>query len=343
MTGQLDVGKRLAKARRLGDPDELADALARHADAQIKAGQFGAARAELDEAADIHRQRGRVYDQARTTHFAATLSRLAGDLPGARARASHALALVEPGSTVAVSALTELGEDAAAEGKLDEAADHFAAALSAAEAAGLTDEARAALARRRATVLVAARRYPEALEDLQRAHDLFEHHDPRSAVRVQVEEATAAQQSGDTATAERLSSAARADAERLGDHFALADLDLLASARAVERGELPAAIAAAYAARDHALRAVAPLLYVSAALAIARLSEASGDRLAAYDALATGWATLGDLLGHELARATFEPKLQEQRESWGDETFASVKTAYEGRRRPSARREQRSR
>jgi tetratricopeptide (TPR) repeat protein len=342
MSAKPDVDQRLATARHLGDPDELADALARHADAQIKVGQFAAARAELDEAADIHRQRGRVYDEARTTHFAATLSRLAGDVPGARARARRALELVAPGSTIAVSALTELGEDAAAEGMLDEAAGHFGAALRAAEAAGLTDEARAALARRRATVLVAAQRYPEALEDLQRAHELFVHHDERSAVRVQVEEATAAQQSGDMAAAERLSSAARADAERLGDPFALADLDLLASARAVERRDLPAALAAAYAAREHALRAVAPVLYVSAALAIARLSEATGDRLAAYAALATGWATLGDLLGQELARATFEAKLREQRASWGDEAFAGVKAAYEARRH-EVRRKQRAR
>ena len=94
---------------------------------------------------------------------------------------------------------------------------------------------------------------------------------------------------------------------------------------------VPAALAAARSAREHALQAVAPAQYASTALAIAQLSEVIGDRLGSYAALATGWATLGDLLGQELASATFEPKLRELRDRWGADSFDAVKATYEHR------------
>jgi tetratricopeptide (TPR) repeat protein len=332
--GNAELEQRLATARTTGDADELADALARHANLLVRAGKFAAARAELDEAAAIHRRRGRVYDEARTTHLAASLSRMAGDLAGARSRARRALDLVGPDTTIAVSALSELGEDAVAEGKLDEAPKHFAAAIGAAQAASLTDAALATLYRRRATVLAAAHQNAQAIHDFERAREHFARAgDVSSAVRVHVEQATAVQQSGDLDRAERISAEARQAAERVGDQLALADLDLLDSARAVDRRDLVAALAAARSARQHALQAVAPPLYVAAALAIAELSEKSDDRLGAYDALATGWATVGDLLGHELARATFEPKVRALQTRWGAEAFAAVKVEYEARQR----------
>jgi tetratricopeptide (TPR) repeat protein len=324
----------LAEARASGNEDALADALARHADASIRSGNFAAARAELDEAAAIHQKHGRTYDQARLTHMAASLSRMAGDIPGARHRAHRALELVAADTPIAVSALTELGEDDTAEGAFTDAADHYAAAISAARSAGLTEIAVATLVRRRAGTLEHLGRYSDAVREFGRASEGFAHGgDLKSAVRVRVEQATAAQAGGDVATAERVASEAQQGAREIGDHLSLADLMLLASAADVQRGDLDAALAGARSARDEALAAVAPQLYASAAIAIARLSERTGDRVGAYGALATGWATLQDLLGSEVAEATFEPELRDMEARWGTATFASVRVEYEAARR----------
>ena len=50
----------LASARDRGDPDALAEALAVHANALVKAGQLTEAQKEIDEVATIHRSRGRA-------------------------------------------------------------------------------------------------------------------------------------------------------------------------------------------------------------------------------------------------------------------------------------------
>ena len=106
---------------------------------------------------------------------------------------------------------------------------------------------------------------------------------------------------------QKMSTACAHLAEAAHDHDAIADLLLLHAAPPVEQGQINEA---AMAAREAALQAVAPMLYVSAALTIAQRAEARGDRVDAYEALARGWATLGDLLGPDTARATFVPQLE---------------------------------
>jgi tetratricopeptide (TPR) repeat protein len=259
---------------------------------------------------------------------------MAGDPRGARTRAHRALDLVAPETPIAVSALTELGEDDAAEGRFAEAANYYASAIDAATGAAFTDVAIAALFRRRAGALARAGRHPQALQDLERASERFARGgDMKSSVRVRVEKATVAQEGGDLATAERIALGARQQAEGIGDHLALSDLDLLSSAAAVQRGHLDTALAFARDARAEALVAVAPHLYTAATLAIAELAERTGDRVGAYAALATGWATLRDLLGAELAEATFEPRLRDVETRWGAAEFASVRAEYETSRR----------
>ena len=54
--------------------------------------------------------------------------------------------------------------------------------------------------------------------------------------------------------------------------------------------------------------------------------------MGAYEALAVGWVTLADLLGGDLARLAFEPKLMEIRERWGAPAFDTVKKIYEAHR-----------
>ena len=90
------------------------------------------------------------------------------------------------------------------------------------------------------------------------------------------------------------------------------------------------------AARALALAARAPDTYIGAAVALARLAEQAGDDTAAYGTLVTGWATVSDLLGAELARAAFEPLMREQRLRWGAERFDSARAEHEARRRAAS-------
>lgn len=328
-----DEDRALADARKSGDADRLAEALTMHADRLIKAGQIARARLALDEAATIHRARGRAYDEARCTHMAATLCRLEGKLDEARERALRAESLVPAGSPVKVSAATELGEIALAEKNGPAAVDAYGRALGAGREAGLIESARAALLRKRANALVMSGLYTEAAADLEEAHRLLEMTGDRAAAtRALVEQAAALHQGGETATARQAIFNATERAKATGDDHALADLYLLEATQAVDRRDLAAAMKAAQEARTHALSAVAPLSYIGAAFAIAELAEASGDRIAAYEALAVGWVTAGDVLGRDAAKAIFEPKLLELRNRWGAQAFADVKSAYEARR-----------
>jgi tetratricopeptide (TPR) repeat protein len=328
------AARRLAEARSRGDADDIAEALALHANALLQAGKIAEARDELDEAAAIHRDRGRAYDEARLTHMAATLHRMGGNLDEAQKRAEHALARGGAGTPIAVSAATEMGEIALARKDAAAAARAYAEALAHGERTGLIPAGRAALLRRRGMALAAGGRHADAVRDLQQAHALLRQSgDSRGATRALIEAATALQNAGDLAAAKRLRAEAAREAQQSADRSALADLAILESAEALERKDADKAMAAALEARSHALAARDPVPYIGAAHAISRLAEARNDRLGAYEAAAAGWATLADLLGQDAARAAFKPALEQMRQRWGPETFAKVKEEYEAGRR----------
>jgi tetratricopeptide (TPR) repeat protein len=325
--------RQLAEARRSGDADDIAEALALHANDVLQRGRTAEARAELDEAAAIHGTRGRIYDQARCTQLAGTLCRFEGRLHEAKQRATRALTLVEGKGPIAVSAHAELGEIALAEGQSVDAAGSYGAALDAGNGTGLVDSARAALLRKRAVALTNGGQVEDAVRDLEMAHDLLARTgDGAGAIRTLIEKATALRHAERFDEAAPIVARAMAAADATDDHAALADLHLLLAAAALDRRDVAAATASAEAARTQALAANAPTSYVGAAVAIAQLAESSGDRLRAYDALATGWVTLADLLGKDAARMTFEPKLTELRERWGAAPFGEVKKIYEAAR-----------
>ena len=338
MNDTLEIStRRLAEARQRGDADDIAEALALHANDLLQNARTGEARLELDEATAIHRVRGRVYDEARCTQLAGTLCRFEGRLDEAKHRSSRALKLSESKGPIAVSAYAELGEIALAEGNNVEAAKAYRAALDTGEGTGLVDPARAALLRKRAVALTAAGQYQDAVRDLESAHDLLMRTGDRAgALRALIEEATAFRHAGLFAEAERIVRRAMDPALQADDHAALADLHLLLAAQALDRRDAAGAMASAQAARTQALAANAPTSYIGAALAIAQLAESAGNRLGAYEALAVGWVTLADLLGRDLARMTFEPKLKEMRERWGATAFDEVKTTHEAHRQRSA-------
>lgn len=328
------LDRELAAARTAGDPDVLAERLARHATALVQAGRIGEARQELDQAAALHRDRGRTTDEARCTHFAATLCRLEGHLDLAADRAHRAERVAGPGTPAAAAAATELAEQAMLTRAFAAAAEHYARACAHGREAGLVPAAEAALLHKRAQALGRIGDVEGVAADLRQAHELLvQAGDPAGARRVLVELATALQSAGLDREAGGVMDEASALAEEAGDAAALAELGLLASARALRAGDAAEALAAVRRARTHALAAVAPVPYVSASVTIAELCDRQGDRLGAYEALAVGWVTLGDLMGKDVARATFEPKLSGLRSRWGDEDFVAVRDRYAAMRR----------
>jgi tetratricopeptide (TPR) repeat protein len=334
VTVPADTAQRLADARQRVDADDIAEALTLDANSMVQKGRFAEAQAELDEAAAIHRSRGREYDEACCRQFAATLSRFDGRLDEARARATEVLALVHRTGPIAVSALAELGEIAFTQGHFGEAADAYGASLEAGRATGLVDTARATLLRKRAVALANAAAYDDAVRDLDVAYGLLQATGDRAvATRVLIEKATALRHAGRHDEAERTARAAMDAAQQESDHAALADLHLFFAAVALERRDADTAMTAARTARQEALAANAPTSYIAAAVAMAKLAESQDDRAGSYEALAIGWATLGDLLGPDVARTTFEPLLRDARERWGAKAFDAIKAGYEATRR----------
>jgi tetratricopeptide (TPR) repeat protein len=326
--------RRLADARRRKDDDDIAEALAVHANSLVREGRNADACAALDEAAGIHQAAGRVYDDARCTQFAGTLYRLDGHLDKAESHCSRVLALCDSQGPVAAAACAELGEIALARGDDAAAVRAFTAAVD----AGPSGPARGPLLRRRAIALAAGGRVAEAIDDLGTAHDLLIAAGDRvGGIRALIERATAERNGGLVTEAEKTVGRAISLAQQDGDHAALADLQLLLAAEALDRRDPVAAMSVAQEARTEALAANAPTSYLGAAHAIAQLAEAAGDRLTAYAALATGWATLGDMVGGDLARTSFEPALRDMRERWGVEAFGQVQNSYAKARSASDR------
>ena len=332
-----EAQRRVAAARAGGKAAVLADALVALAGPLVPGGRFADARAALDEAAAIHERLKQIDDERHCRQFSATLSRFLSDLEGARSRASRAAALSPDGSPGAVSAAAELGEIALTAGDAAAAAAAFGDALRHAAGLGLKPPEMSGLLRKRAAPLAAIGDTAAAVMALDEAAALLEScGDSSNALRAGIEAVTALQNAGQIIDANERRTRLFVRANELGDDHALADLELLESAAALDRRDPLAALGAARRARDHALRANAPVSYVAAAVAIAELRDQLGDRLGAYGALAAGYVTLDDLLGAETGREAFAPRLRALRQKWGAEEFQRIKSAYEAQRQQTA-------
>jgi tetratricopeptide (TPR) repeat protein len=249
--------------------------------------------------------------------FAATMLRLAGQAEDSVERAENALELAEPGSPPFISALAELGESALAAGDAARAANAYEEALEEETSDGPPVGVQAALLRRLAVALQHSEREDEAVDALRRAQELYrEAGDPDEALAARVEEASLLQGMGDRDGAVRVADSARTAAEAGNDQRALANLELLAAARAVDEQRPDDALAATRAAREHAMSARDAVLY-------------TGDRVAAYGSLAGGFLGAAELLGAQAARQAFEPRLLALRERWGAAEFEEVREANE--------------
>lgn len=319
--------------------------LLQRGNAHLERMAFREAQADLDHAARLHREAGRSYDHLRCLHLAATAARLSGDLAAAKHRAEIALTLATPNTPVAVSALTELGETAAAMGHPRSAGTRYEQAAEQGRAAGMQPKALGALLRRAGAAWVTAGATSRAAMPLRQAAELLTAAgELDDAVRARIEECSAWAAEADPKLAkagaemfrreaDSALAQAKAQAAGLSDRRALADLALLESTLAVYDADLPSARQAARRAQEISLETVEPVLYTTSTLAISELSDAMGDRPEAYRALAVGWATLGDLMGPELGQATFGPKLKDLAERWGEAAFIRVRDAYAESRR----------
>lgn len=148
-------------------------------------------------------------------------------------------------------------------------------------------------------------------------------------------ESFAAQPRPDMTDAARLLRDAQQAVEAAGiaTQDAAIDLAFVAATAALDGHDLPRALAEVRAARQLALQRSAVLPYIAAAVAESAIAEIGGDDRAAYGSLATGYATLGDVVGKRLSAATFEGPLVRLRERWGPPRFARAKAAYERERR----------
>ena len=327
-------------------PDEPSpyDAAFREVAERTAAGDLDAARLLLDDLARRIDPDDEPVDHARTLRLGAGLARLAGDPVEARHQAIKARRLAEAaGDTgLALAALVELAEDRLANGEhLAAAADFRLAAAEVdvgAENAEPPDretlEARSGLLVKEAEALAAAGRFVPAVDVLQQAADrAAEAADARLAAELLVQAVAIAQQGGRHTHVDRVDARARTAADAADHHGARAELDVLAAARALDAGDPSRALDLAGSARAGALAAVQPLTYAGAVLTESGIRDRLGDRVGAYRDLARGWATVGDLLGAEVARATFEPPLLELRRRWGTEAFDAAKADYEAARR----------
>lgn len=324
----------LLLARQQCNPDQLAEALLIHANALAEALQLSQAQQEIDEAATIHHQAGKSEDEAHCLQLAATVCRLQGKWAEAENRATRSQQLAPPHTLISLAATIELGEIALAQGKAPLAIETFTQSIAEASVLNQPTMTQATLLRKRAIAWVISDRPQDAVQDTETALALLlQLGDSQTALRTMIEIATALQQRQALEAAYYLRQKATQTAEQTNDHSALADLCLLEVTQAIEQKDIPKAMTFAQTARIHALEAVAPLPYISAAVTISQLAEATGDRLAAYEALAVGWVTVSDLLGREVARSMFEPKLLELCDRWGIEIFKDVKSTYEEQRR----------
>jgi tetratricopeptide (TPR) repeat protein len=310
-------------------PSSPADDLVRQGTALASQGRLSDAARLYGQAAGVHRRHHRPEDEARCLTLAAQSLRLDGDLHGARVLIGRARLIVRSGGPAAIAAATEKAEVDAAHGDLE------GAALALDEAIRWREpDASADLLRRRALVEIGLGRAADADRDLAEAASRLEAAgDEPGARRVLVERATALHnlRAGPEAVAALAEARGRADAA--GDHARLGELDLLEAAIAVDERRIEDADALTRRARQHALDGMEPVLYVGASVALSELAEARGDPVAAYEALAVGWATLGDLLGRDGATTVFRPRMQALEARLGPASFAEARAAYEARRR----------
>lgn len=335
MENLIAIQQQIVAAKAQKDWPLLADRLVFFAHELTEAGQFIAAAQALDEATDVYHRLQKTPEAARCSHSAATLYRLAQDLPTAQQRATASAELAPINTPIAVSAAAELGEIAFAQQQFDSAANHYEQAIAYGKQAGLNPDMQAELYRKQARAWLRCDRSDQAFTSLTQAIALTQSDYPTLAIRIQIEQATLLQQTNrfDEATPIIQAAFTQAQGQAPLDYLALADIALMQTTEQIVHDQWAAARTFVLSARDFALQGNAAVQYIGAAIALAEIAHQQSDYLSAYEALVTGWVTLADLMGDEVAQASFKPKLLEMRDRWGSQPFAQIKAQYEASRR----------
>lgn len=326
----LDV--RVEEARQSGDTDRLVQALLARGNQHAIEGSLAHARQDFLAVAELEEGRGAHQAEARARQFVASLYRFEGDWDAARASIQRATDLVEPGTPLSTAVWTEAGEIESKAGHHLAAFQAFEKALAHGQEAGLRVLHQMTLYLLQADSLAHAGQLPQAIEILRAAAARAEEAgEPAAALHCRVREATAWKQSGDRTAFVRAWQAAEEAARAAQDDKALGDLALLDAGQALEDRNPTRARKASEKARQHALATRDGFLYIASSLALSQACEMDADRPGAYGALAVGWVTLKDLVGEDLARATYEPRLRDLANRWGRTAFEEAKSACESR------------
>lgn len=316
------------------------DLSARRRDA-LAAAQASLDRFDLDGAAG-HVERAaalarRAGDAARAAHcdqMLAALHRVRGDPTGALQAARRMDAGAGGDKRTGFVARVERAEALLANGDSGAAARSYREALEYAPDLRLPPWAMATVLRRLAECDAGRGAWKEAREGFDAAAErVAEAGDAAAAAWIGLEHADRAWRGG---RAEHARDVAGRDAliehEAVDAHFR-GERRILLARMAMAGGDVDAAKRFALDARDAALEAVAPLTYFAASTALAEALDARGERSEAYTALATAWASLGDLLGADVAESWVGPVLLAFRTRWGVSAFESAKAGHDTRRR----------
>jgi tetratricopeptide (TPR) repeat protein len=322
--------------------DDRALAMMASANDLIGEGRQRDAAAMLEEAAHLHEEAGRPYDQARCLQLAATLRRSAGDTDLAKSLAQQAAGLRVDDGPLSVSIAAETAEIATAESRFEDAVAGWTDAIEKGTRAGLRTDEVSAFVRRRAANLIELCRFGDAEADFIRAFDLTRSaHGEDVAAFILIEEANHLCDAGEASLARAVADrVAILTARESSSAHLRGELQVLLARLAKDTGDLKAMETHAAKARALGREAVAPLTYFSASVQLADAFQLHGERTQAYRTLATTWATLGDLLGPDVAASWVQPCLQAFQLSWGDDAFQEAKSQYEASRRAEIKRNQ---
>lgn len=326
--------EKVENCRRQNDSEALASALETYARALLQSGDIAGAAAALEEAGTIWVQLNHVREAGSCLLLASSSYRLALQPIAARRTLEIGLEIELP-EKLHDGFEVEACEQLLANGHSEDAWQGFSRFLDH-RAAKLDHAIRAQILQRRATAALECKKFHEGATDLLEASQIYldgrQHKDAEACalaaagVLAEVDVAAAERIVLEVAKRVPIDGASAARRGLIGGRVAMqADAYELAANRFDE-------------ARQGALDVCDPVTYVIAAIEAADAAEAAGLRERTYTTLATGMATLSDLLGRDAAREAFEPKLRTYLNRWGNDEFNRVKTLYESRQR--ARRDQ---
>ena len=315
--------------------DDRAYGLMQSALALIPAGEWREAASRLEEAAGLHAEAGRSYDEVRCLQLAATLRRSGGEAGKARALLDRAGAIASTDQPLTVSVSAEEAETAFAEGQYQRAATAWTKALDRAKKSGLKAEGISAMLRRRAAAWMNLAEIDRANGDFDQAFQVLDASGAKETARfVRTDQASLLWRHGCASQAEAVIATLEAEIAPLEVSDALLSEILVLRARfARAKGNLSEALEFSRRSRDAALQAITPVSYFAGSVELAECLQTQENFTDAYGSLATAWATLADLLGNETARSWIEPCLIAYQVRWGEPAFRIAKNEYEEQRR----------